>query len=225
MSRFDLLYDAKHALERAVSLDDLVAALFQDHPDLLSFRVDVTNEYDDNNYSDYSRVTKVNDWSVDYDGEYDDFAEEDEVQTPKASQEAINQVMNISDFVKDKYGCGDYDFSRGEYEDRDTRVAGSADALCAMAVLKGETVSTSILLDARECWVVHYADLHGRYSPEDEFELFAREDMMGAALDYAKKHGPLSEKTLNYFVLTLNSEDHYYEQLQEYIEWLKVKTA
>jgi hypothetical protein len=225
MSRFDLLYDAKRALERAVDLDDLVAALFQDHPDLHSFRIEVTNEYDDNNYSDYSRLMNVNGWRVDCYGEYEDEEDQEESDLPKASPESVNKVMSITDHVKDKHGYGEHEFGRGEYENLDTRAIGSADALCAISVLKGEKIPFSLIREAGERWLLHYADAHGRYSPEDEFELFARENMMGLALDYAKKHGPLSEKTLNYFVLSLNSEDYYYEQLQEYIEWLKVKTA
>ena len=64
MSRFDLLYDIKRTLSNAVDLDDMVAALFADYPDLIRFQFEVTNEYDDNNYSDYTRLKTVNGWSV-----------------------------------------------------------------------------------------------------------------------------------------------------------------
>jgi len=225
MSRFELMHYTKRALERAVDLDDLVAALFADYPDLQSFSVDVTNEYDDNNYSDYSRVTRVNGWSVDYDGEYDDIAEEEEISTPKASAEAINNAMDITKYVQEKYGYGEHKFERSVYEGRAKKSAVSPDAICAMALLNGDRVCVDVLLEACDRWTLYHADAHGRYDEADEFALFARKDAMGLALEYAKKFGPLSEKTLNYFVLSLGADDYGYDKLQEYLEWAKEKAA
>jgi hypothetical protein len=225
MSRFDLLHDADNALSRFVDADDLVAALFHDHPDLISFEVDVTNEYDDNNYSDYSRVVKVNGWRVDYEGEYEE--DEEESDLPKASREAIGQVMNIPEYVENKWGYGEHDFHRDTFGKSHgaKRIADHAAALCAIALLSGERVPVDTLVEAGGRWALNHAFVHGRHSPEDEFRLFAREDMMGVAMNYAKAHGPLSDKTLNYFILSLKSEDHGYEYLQEYLEWLKGKAA
>jgi hypothetical protein len=225
MSRFELLHDTKRALERAVDLDDLVPALFADHPELQSFSVDVTNEYDDNNYSDYSRVTRVNGWSVDYDGEYDGFAEEEEISTPKASSAAINNVMSIAEYVQDKYGYGEHNFERSIYEGRVQKSVRTPNSICAMALLNGDRVCVDVLLEACDRWTLHHADAHGRYDEADEFALFAREDAMGLALEYAKKFGPLSDKTLNYFVLSLKADDYGHEHLQEYLEWAKEKAA
>jgi hypothetical protein len=230
MSRFDLLHDADNALSRVVDADDLVAALFQDHPDLISFEVSVTSEYDDNNYSDYSRVVKVNGWRIDYDGEYEEYEEDEEDEEsdlPKASREAIEQVMNVPEYVREKWGHGDHDFHRDVFgKSHATKpISERADALCAIALLSGERVSVDTLVEAGGRWALHHAALHGRYSPEDEFRLFAQEDMMGVAMNYARVHGPLSDKTLNYFILSLKSDDYGYEQLQEYLEWLKGKAA
>jgi hypothetical protein len=225
MFHFDLLHDAKSALSRVVGEGDMVAALFHDHPDLISFEVAVTSEYDDNNYSDYSQVTKVNGWSVDFDGEYEEYDEE-ESNLPKASREAVEQVLNIPYYVRDERGHGDHNFHRDTFgKPEDKSLANKADALCAIALLSGEMVSVDTLVDAGGRWALHHAALHGRYSPEDEFRLFAREDAMGLAMNYAKAHGPLSDKTLNYFILSLKSDDYGYEQLQEYLEWLKGKAA
>jgi len=226
MSRFDLLYDTKHALNRAVDLDDLVAALFADHPDLQSFSVEVTNEYDDNNYSDYSRVTRVNGYSVDYDGEYEDeLAEPDESEHPKASAAAINNIMSITGYVQEKHSYGEHNFERSVYGGRGRKSVGQPDAICALALLNGDRVSVDVLIEAGDRWALHHADAHGRYDEADEFALFAREDAMGLALEYAKKFGPLSDKTLNYFVLSLGADDYGYEHLQEYLEWAKEKAA
>lgn len=229
MSRFGLLYDVKNALRRAVDFDDLLVAIFSDHPDLQTLRYEVTNEYDDSNYSDYVRLSAVNGWAVDYDGEYDKDqfadADEDESEQPKASQDAVNESMKLCDFVKDKYGYGSWEFSRDDYRSESDRVSGAANMECAFAALSGKKLPASVILEADNIWIGHYSDVHGRYSPEDEFTLLAREDMMGMALEYAQKHGPLSENTLNYFVLSLKSDDHGYDKLQEYLEWLKGKVA
>jgi hypothetical protein len=222
MSRFGLLHDAKMALNSTVDLDDLVSALFNDNPDLISFEVNVTNEYDDNNYSDYSRLTKINGYSVDYNGEYDeDYEDEEENDLPKASQESIEQAMEIPEFVADKFGHGEHSFLREDYENSRDRVIDKSDTLCAIALLKGEKVPVDTIANSMERWILHHAEVHGRYSSEDEYRLLAREEMMGIALAYAKKHGPLSEKTLNYFILSLKSEDWGYNHLQEYLEWMK----
>ena len=226
MSRFDLLHDAKNALDRAVDMEDLVASLFKDHPDLISFEVSVTNEYDDNNYSDYSRVTTVNGHSIDYEGEHEEeYDEEDASDLPKASQEAIERVMLLPEYVQEKWGHGEHTFDRAKYENVRGKMTDHSDALCAIALLEGDKVPVDTLLKSMERWVLHHADIHGRYRDEDEYLLFAREDMMGMALVYAERHGPLSDKTLNYFILSLKSEDHGYEHLQEYLEWLKGKAA
>jgi len=223
MSRFDLLHDAKYALDRAVDLEDLVAALFHDHPDLTSFQVDVTNEYDDNNYSDYSRVTTVNGIPVDYDGEYEE--EEEESDLPKASQEAVERAMLLPEYVQEKWGHGEHVFDRKKYENVRGKMTDHSDALCAIALLEGDKVPVDTLLKAMKRWVLHHADIHGRYGDEDEYLLFAREDMMAHAFQYAERHGPLTDKTLNYFILSLKSEDFGYESLQKYLEWLKGKAA
>lgn len=229
MSRFDLAYSIKRALENAVDLDDLMAALFADHPELQTLEFEVTNEYDDNNYSDYTRLHKVNGWQVDYDGEYEEDEDEGAVpsELPKASDEAVHQAMNLCEFVKEKHGYGGTKFKRGDYDfdESKKRMRGGADLECALAFLKGEKPKVDSIIEAGYGWWDHYADAHGRFTPEEEFRLFAREGWMPAALTYAKGYGPLSEKTLNYFILTLNAEHDDHNSLQEYLEWMREKAA
>lgn len=221
MSRFDLLYSLKTEFERAVRSGDLIAAVFADHPDLESFQVDVTNEYDDNNYSDYARTTKVNGWYIDYEGEYED--EEEDPKTPKASAAAIEACMGVADQIKEEWGYGDHTFERSEFvQVRDLKeILDNPGLSCIISLAKGEKVPTDVLLECDSRWVLKHAELHGRYTEEDEFLLFAREGMMWQAKEYAKQVGPLSDKTLNYYVLSLTSEDHEYDALQEYLEWAK----
>lgn len=225
MSRFDLVYDIKRALERVVDLDDLLAALFADYPDIEDLDFEVTNEYDDNNYSDYTRLQRVNGWQVDYDGNIED--EDEEHDLPKPSQESIHAAMNLSDFVMQKYGHGEHSFSKGDYdwEGSNKKMKSSPELECAMAALKGERVPVETIMAANGTWWFRHAELHGRYSPEDEFKFFAREGWMGAALNYAQHFGPISDKTLNFFVLVCNSEHEDYENLQKYLDWLREKAA
>ena len=221
MSRFDLLYSIKSEFERTIKAGDLIAAVFADHPDLQSFEVDVTSEYDDNNYSDYARTTRVNGWYIDYEGECED--EEDDSDTPKASAAAIEACMEVAHQIREEWGYGDHTFERSGFSScRDPKeILNSPDLSCILSLAKGDKVPTDVLLECDARWVLRHAELHGRFSPEDEFRLFAREGMMWQAKEYAKKHGPLSDKTLNYYVLSLTSENHEYEALQEYLEWTK----
>lgn len=228
MSRFDLLYEIKRALERAVDLDDLLAALFADHPDLQTLEFEVTNEYDDNNYSDYTRLQSVNGLRVDYEGNYEEEDDEDGAsEIPKASEGAVQEAMNLCDFVKEKHGYGSVSFERCDYDFDVARrkMKEAADLECAIAFLKGEKPSVDSVVAADSGWWSHYAEAHGRFSPEDEFKVFARDGWMGPALTYAQDYGPLSEKTLNYFILTINAEHYDYESLQEYLEWAREKAA
>lgn len=226
-SRLDLVSDIKRAMDRVVDLDDLLAALFADHPDLQTVEFEVTNEYDDNNYSDYTRLQKVNGWQVDYDGAFDTDYDEESHDLPRPSQEAAWAAMNLCDYVKDKYGYGDTTFSRDDYDYEESRnkMKSGAELEVAVAVMQGRKVPVETIIAADYVWWKHYAEIHGRYSPEDEFALFAREGWMYAALEYAKEFGPLSEKTVNYFVLSSQKDDGDHEHLQEYLEWIKGKAA
>ena len=223
MSRFDLLYDIKRTLSNAVDLDDMVAALFADYPDLIRFQFEVTNEYDDNNYSDYTRLKTVNGWSVDYDGEYEDEDEGETSDIPKASNKTVHQVTGVEEYVKEKHGLGDHEFHRDDYTtaDSEKRLRNDPNLQIATACINGTKVPIETLLKADEKWVLHYARVHGRYSPEDEFTLIGRKKMMWIAEDYAEEFGPIEEKTLNYFILSITSGDDEYSQLREYLDWLK----
>lgn len=225
MSRFALLYDIKYALSHGIELDSLLAALFADHPDLKTVEYSVTSEYDDNNYSDYSRLQKVNGWQVDYDGNYDeDYEDEEDNENnpPKASEAAVSAAMLISEFVQERFGFGDHTFSRDEFADKSDPSPGDNPQLeCAIALLHSKKVPLKTLIEAGGRWVVRHAQVHGKYGPEDEFKLFAKEGMMYLALEYAKECGPLSEKTLNWFVLSSNKENPDHDHLQEYLKWMK----
>lgn len=223
MSRFNLAYDIKRALERTVDLDDLLSALFADHPDLHTLEFESTNEYDDNNYSDYTRLQKVNGRQVDYDGEYEEEDEDETYDLPKASREACWAATNLCDFVKEKHGYGDIKFERGDHPPK--KISGDPDLECALAFMKGEKLDIKTMVQADFLWWRHHAEIHGRFSPEDEHILFARENWMRVALEYAKIYGPLSEKTLNYFILSSGAGDEDYEPLQEYLEWARERAA
>lgn len=223
MSRFNLAYDIKRALEGTVGLDELLSALFADHPDLHTLEFEVTSEYDDNNYSDYTRLQSVNGRQVDYDGDYEEEDEDCTSDLPRASREACWAATNLSDLVKDKFGYGEAKFERGDYPPK--KIKGSADLECALAFMKGEKLDVKTMMDADLLWWRHHAEIHGRFSPEDEYTLFAREGWMGCAREYANSHGPISEKTLNYHILAAVAGTRDHELLQEYLEWVREKAA
>jgi hypothetical protein len=219
-----MLRDARKALSRAIDLDDMLSALFREDPELHSFVVEVTNEYDDNNYSDYSRVTKVNGRYVDYNGDYEEENEKNPL--PVVENNTIQMIVDLTESIMEKYGHGEIEISRGDYDsDKARPITGLAEMRCATALLNGEKIPVSILSKSDHTWSIHHAEVHGRYSDEDEFALFAQEGMMGLAFDYARTFGPLSEKTLNYFVLTLRAEDDDHEHLQEYLKWTRHEAA
>lgn len=229
MSRFELMYEIKSALENTIGLDELMVALFADHPDLTTVEYSVTNEYDDNNYSDYSRLAKVNGWQVDYDGEYEEDEDEDEPAAPKASRESIDAAMRLSDSVQGRFGYGDHAFDRADFplNKEQKKIKGGASFDCAVALMQHKKVSMKKLFEAEGLWWLRHAEMHGKYSPEDEFTLFAREGWMGHAFMYAQKFGPLSEKTLNFFILSAkaDAENDDHRNLQEYLEWAKERAA
>lgn len=223
MSRFGLLHDIKYVLSNSIRLDDLLAAMFSDHPELKTVEYSVTSEYDDNNYTDYSRLQKINGWEVDCEGEFEEDQDEDLDEATKPSAAAINAAMLLDEYVQEKFGVGDWEFKRSEYpmKDCDERLGDNPEMECAVALLHGRKVPVETLAVACGRWVMRHAEVHGRYSTEDEIKVFAREGMMRDACEYAEKFGPLSEKTLSWFLLYSQKDDVDYQHLQDYLERLK----
>jgi hypothetical protein len=226
MLRFNKLYDIKRTLENVVSNDDLIRAVFEDIPELQEISFGVTNEYDDNNYSDYVRLTAVNGWVIDYEDEYED-GDEQTSDMPKI--EDMNKVGTIRDLVEmvgKEFGYNeDHKIDRA-YAMRHKNVkkkAEKAEMKYIMSHLMGKRLPENFFVRADPKWALYHALDHGRFKPETEFKIFAREGYMCDALRYAEEilKGPLDEKIENFFILNSQPDSRDYENLKKYLEFKK----
>lgn len=235
MYNFDKQYDIRHVLERFVTEEELISAVFQDIPELLEFTFSVTSEYDDNNYSTYTRVSTINGRHVDYDADYDEDEDESNEMPKIECKESREKIMELVDLISEKWGFGeDHRISRDNYVPKPQRkrpgqVFGgsisrkpeSEEVEYVRAYMNGTTLPDDYFtkLDNKK-WAVYYADDHGRFSPELEFKIFAKQGEMRSALRYAQAiKAPLHEKVENFFVLNNSKDDK--KHLQMYLDFKK----
>lgn len=230
MLNFDKQYSIRRVLERVVTEDDLIAAVFRDIPELQEFTWSKTNEYDDNNYSDYSRLTHINGYAVDYDGDYED-EEEDEDPTntmPKIqSNQARHTVRDLVDSICDGFDHRDEITIRREHYlpevTQTVRAKADQEELdYVRSYMSGTTLPDKYFLKmSNPKWAIYYAHDHGRFSEDLEFKILAKEGRMYYAYLYAKEiiKGPLPEKIENFYVLNNGEEDK--DDLQRYLEFKK----
>lgn len=231
MLNFDKQYSIRNVLERVVTEDDLIAAVFHDIPELQEFTFSKTTEYDDNNYSDYTRLTYINGYAVDYDGDYEEEDEEYDNQPngmPKiACPRARHTVRDLVDSI-----CDGFDHSeeitvkREEYLPSPSRRTRAKVDKEELEYVKSYMTSTTLpdkyftkLTNPK--WAIYYAQDHGRFKDDLEFNIFAKEGRMYYAYLYAKEiiKGPLPEKIENFYVLNNSDEDK--DDLQRYLEFKK----
>ena len=225
MLHFNKMYDIRRTLENFVSNDDLIRAVFDDVPELQEISFSVTNEYDDNNYSDYVRLTALNGWRLDYDDTYE---EEQDSDLPKI--EDMNVVGNIRDLIE--IVGKDFGYNEDQTIDRayamrhkrgPKKRSDKAEAKYIMSHLMGKKLPENFFVRTTPKWALYHALEHGRFKPETEFKIFAREGYMLNALRYAQEilKGPLDEKIENFFILGSQPDSQDYEQLKKYLEFKK----
>lgn len=219
MINFDKMYDISRTMKRIVTPDHLITALFMDIPELKEFTWSVTSEYDDNNYSDYTTLTTINGRGVDYDAEY----EEEEEDLPSLSREARNKVLELVQAVGEEFGHSEeHSASREDYLPKSKRSyhaeADDEELGYVTAYMNKSTLPREYFEKLKNTkWATYYAHDHGRFPPDLEFKIYAREDGMWDALHYARCIGSrLSEGVENYFILNSGEEDK--KHLQIYIE-------
>lgn len=227
MLRFSKIYDIRRVLENVVCDEDLIRAAFEDIPELDSISFSVTNEYDDNNYSDYCRLTEINGWRMDYDDNYD---ESDENESPLPKIEDKNKIGNLIDLVqtvgKDFGYNEDHKIDRA-FALRRPRVKRGSDEKAELKYVlnhvMGKKLKENFFVKAPPKWALYHAVDHGRFTPEAEFKIFAKEGRMNEALKYAQEvlKGPLDERIENFFILNSQPDSSDYEFLKEYIEFKK----
>lgn len=225
MLHFNKMYDIRRTLENFVSNDDLIRAVFDDVPELQEISFGVTNEYDDNNYSDYVRLTALNGWRLDYDDVYE---EEQDSDLPKI--EDMNVVGNIRDLIEivgKEFGYNeDHKIDRAyamRHKRSPKKRSDKAEVKYIMSHLMGKKLPENFFVRTTPKWALYHALEHGRFKPETEFKIFAREGYMFDALRYAQQivKGPLDEKIENFFILNSQPDSEDYEQLKKYLEFKK----
>jgi len=212
MNHFRKLRDIRKASRRLVENTELLVALFKDVPELQSFKFEVSQEYDDNNYFDSVNLVEINGHAYTYDG-YDDDSEESEL--PRVEQ---------TDLIKNAVGliADDYDNSAGEVEiKREDYEAGKeplypVERIYLGSYLSGSEIPVSFFVENDPKWAVYYAMDHGRFPEEDEFDIFARNGVMDEALCYAEVVGRLVPELENFYILNAFEEDSAF--LKEYLE-------
>lgn len=225
MLHFNKLYDIRRILENVVSEDDLIRAVFEDAPELQEFTWSVTNEYDDNNYSDYVRLTTVNGWRLDYDDVYE---EEQDSDLPKIEDmNVVGTVRDLVEIVGKDFGYGEDQKIDRSYAMRHKRSKKSfedkATAKYIMSHLMGKKLPENFFVRVDPKWALYHALEHGSFKPETEFKIFARNGHMFCARRYAQEilKGPLDEKTENFFILNSQPDTPDYEDLKKYLEFKK----
>jgi hypothetical protein len=230
MIKFDKLYDVKRALENVVSDDEMIAAVFESCPNLKSFGLSKTNEYDDNNYSDHVQLISVNGWRVDYEGNYED-AEEDETAAevelgPKIEDSVRTTLSELVSVIEESFDYGEEIVIERENHPPTKRKRNhptrNADMIYATSYLSKKKLPDSFFIKNSGKWAVYYALDHGRFKRDLEFKIFAREGSMWEALQYAREviGGRLPENIENFFILNdVDGDEDDHKFLQEYIFW------
>lgn len=225
MLHFNKLYDIRRILENVVSGDDLIRAVFEDAPELQEFTWSVTNEYDDNNYSDYVRLTAVNGWRLDYDDAYE---EEQDSDLPKIEDmNIVGTVRDLVEIVGKEFGYNeDHKIDRAyamRHKNAKKKRSDRAEVKYIMSHLMGKKLPENFFVRADPKWALYHALEHGRFKPETEFKIFARDGHMFDARRYAQEivKGPLDEKIENFFILNSQPDTPDYEDLKKYLEFKK----
>lgn len=221
---YNKLSDIRRALERTVDTESLIHAAFRDCPAVQVFTYSYTQEYDDNNYSDYATITSINGHRLDYDGQYDE-EEDGDGDLPRVSERDIAVFTDLVHDIAKYYERGE-DMTMERVNHTSLSIALDDDMkIYLRSFLFKEKINTDFFVENEEKFALYYADDHGRFSEEDEFRIFAQQGRMFTAFEYAKHiiKGNLPEKVENFFILNGNEADK--ESLAQYLEHKKGQTC
>ena len=235
MLNFSKFSDLRRVFENTVTKEDLIVALFEDVPELETFTFSVTNEYDDSNYSDYSRLKKINGLRIDYDNNYEgdegfgDDGEEDmsngglpPVGEKISDIRVISAIREIVDRVGASFGYDDsHVVTRDSFRPRRLSKSDKAEREYAISYLTGKELDDAFFLKNDPKWALYYADDHGRFDEEAEFKIFAKKGRMQEAYEYARRviKGALPDAVENFFILSTSSKHEDHEYLKKYLEF------
>jgi len=234
MLNFSKLSHMQKVFETTITKEDLIVALFEDVPELETFTFGVSNEYDDSNYSDHSRLKRINGIRIDYDNNYEGdegFGDYDEDLDKQASdpvgekisdKKVISAIREVVDMVGTYFGYDDaHVVTRDSFRPRRLSKSDKAEREYAISYLTGKELDDAFFLKNDPKWALYYADDHGRFDEEMEFKIFAKKGRMVEAYEYAKCviKGSLPEAVENFFILSTSSKHDDHEYLKKYLEF------
>jgi hypothetical protein len=217
MGQFELFIETKSQLASLISRDQIIASFFKDYPEVKSFAFDKTSEYDDNNYSDSTRLMNINGLDVNWDGEYVDEDNEvienpsEEIKSKMVSEEASSACFHLMEEVSGFYDYGEWSIEQEDFEFQPINFKNQKlDILTNICngVKNEEDLETILSWDSiyeKMRYIKLYCGKFGRLTPEQEYELFCDPDEnvgMANAYSYAREiNAKLSDKVFQYFVL------------------------
>lgn len=233
MLNFRKTMDLKRLFERMVSMESVIASVFKDNAELESFGFSCRSEYDDNNYSDFIELTKVNEHRVDYEGRYEDEdhyegpegdEEEEKSNLPRLNQSVIHALMDVVSTIGNYYGHDEHVIRRSEYASTKNRTQNSKEEQRYLnSYISKEPIEDEWFLKADPKWAAYYAQDHGKFSKEVETALFCADGRMEYAFMYSQAlKKPLPKNIENYFT-TKNLVDPNEKDDVWFKEYLKFK--
>lgn len=240
MLNFRKTMDLKRLFGNMVKTDCVIASVFRDNLELSNFEFSCRSEYDDNNYSDFVELTKVNGHSVDYEGNYEgeDGYEgpdsESESDLPRLSRDVAHALMDVVSVIGNNFGHDDHIIRRENYP-TNRKCKGDLDKdeqRYLKSYVANEKIEEEWFLKADPKWAAYYAQDHGRFSKEIETALFCDTGRMEYAFMYAQAlKKPLPKHIENYFttknLVDANEKDDLwfknYLKFKKHLEKEKVK--
>lgn len=237
MIHFEKAQAIKNQFSKIISDQDLIRSLFLDIPDLQCFTIEKTNEYNDENYTDYMQVLSVNNYNVDYDLNYDEEMNVEENNLIKIKEEYLGSFGSLiyelsyveygeTTFSRENYDLNEDSFSKSILENIQRTVS-----KYAISFISETSLDVDYFVNKNPSthendprYAVYYAMDRGRFNPEDEFKIFAQKGRMKQAYEYAKCviKGNLPEKIENFFILNDSVDEDDHEQLQRYLSEMKL---
>ncbi len=225
--------DLKRLFENMVSREMVVASVFKDNPELESFEFSCRSEYDDNNYSDFIELTRVNEHYVDYEGRYEDdnsyegpegIDEEKKSNLPRLNQDVIQALMDVVSTIGNYYGHDEHVIRRSDYVNTKNRTQNSKEEQRYLnSYISKEKIEDEWFLKADPKWAAYYAQDHGKFSKEVETKLFCVDGNMIYALMYAQALKKSLPKHIENYFTTKNLVDPNEKDDIWFKEYLKFK--
>lgn len=205
MLNFEKMCEIKQILQQNFTVENMIRCVFLDHPELECFGFSCTNEYDDNNYSDYTNLRTVNGHAVDYDGEYDEDSEP-KSDLPRVDRGTVDDLLSLMGIIGTEFGHGeDLECHRDSYANVSSKSGRISKSEKAQKEYINSWMTKSTLADE---WFLkndtkfasYYAQDHGPFSPELEMKIFGKTGEMRSAYMYAQAIGkPFSEALETFF--------------------------